>query len=62
MKSPFMFSEDFAFMLQEVPGCYFGIGNGASKNLHDSGYDFNDDLLQHGTAMMARIVVKALEA
>ena len=61
MKSPFMFSEDFAFMLQEVPGCYFGIGNGDSKNLHDSGYDFNDGLLQHGTEMLARIVVKALE-
>ncbi len=62
MKSPFMFSEDFAFMLQEAKGCYFGIGNGASKNLHDSGYDFNDGLLQHGTEMLARIVVKALEA
>jgi hippurate hydrolase len=62
MTSPFMFSEDFAFMLQEAPGCYFGIGNGASKNLHDSGYDFNDGLLQHGTEMLARIVVKALEA
>jgi hippurate hydrolase len=62
MKSPFMFSEDFAFMLQEAPGCYFGIGNGASKNLHDSGYDFNDRLLQHGTEVLARIVVRALEA
>jgi hippurate hydrolase len=62
IKSPFMFSEDFAFMLQEVPGCYFGIGNGVSKNLHDSGYDFNDRLLQHGTEVLARIVVRALEA
>ena len=61
IKSPFMFSEDFAFMLQETKGCYFGIGNGNSKNLHDSGYDFNDGLLQHGTEMLARIVVKALE-
>ncbi len=29
LKGPIMFSEDFAFMLEEVPGCYFGIGNGA---------------------------------
>ncbi len=31
LKGPLMFSEDFAFMLQEVPGCYFGIGNGPAK-------------------------------
>jgi hippurate hydrolase len=60
LKIPFMFSEDFAFMLQEAPGCYFGIGNGVSKNLHDSGYDFNDGLLQHGTEMLVRVLVKAL--
>jgi hippurate hydrolase len=61
LKSPFMFSEDFAFMLQEAKGCYFGIGNGNTKNLHDSGYDFNDALLQHGTETLTRIVVKALD-
>jgi hippurate hydrolase len=62
LKSPFMFSEDFAFMLQEARGCYFGIGNGDSKNLHDSGYNFNDALLQKGTEMLTRIVLKALAA
>jgi hippurate hydrolase len=62
LKGPIMFSEDFAFMLEEVPGCYFGIGNGPSKSLHDPGYDFNDDLLLHGTATLARIVEKALPA
>jgi hippurate hydrolase len=62
LKGPIMFSEDFAFMLQEVPGCYFGIGNGPSKSLHDAGYNFNDDLLQKGTEIMVRIVAKALEA
>jgi hippurate hydrolase len=62
LKGPIMFSEDFAFMLEEVPGCYFGIGNGPSKSLHDSGYDFNDELLQKGTEFLARIVTKALEA
>jgi hippurate hydrolase len=60
LRGPIMFSEDFAFMLQKVPGCYFGIGNGESKSLHDPGYDFNDGLLQKGTEMLARIVVKAL--
>ena len=27
MRGPFMFSEDFAYMQQEVPSCYFGLGN-----------------------------------
>ncbi len=60
MKIPFMFSEDFAFMLQHVPGCYFGLGSGPGKSLHDSGYDFNDGLLQNGTEILARIVLKML--
>ncbi len=62
LKGPIMFSEDFAFMLEEVPGCFFGIGNGPSKSLHDSGYDFNDVLLQKGPEFFARIVTKALQA
>jgi hippurate hydrolase len=55
-----MFAEDFSFMLQSIPGCYFGMGNGPSRNLHDSGYDFNDELLVSGTAFWARLVEQAL--
>ena len=62
LRGPLMFSEDFAFMLEEVPGCYFGIGNGPGKSLHDTGYDFNDDLLVPGTAVWARLVEKVLAA
>jgi hippurate hydrolase len=62
LRGPIMFSEDFAFMLEEVPGCFFGIGNGPSKSLHDAGYDFNDGLLQKGTEMLARIATKALQS
>jgi hippurate hydrolase len=62
LRGPIMFSEDFAFMLEEVSGCFFGIGNGPSKSLHDPGYDFNDSLLQQGTEFFARIVTKALAA
>ena len=60
MAGPFMFSEDFSFMLNDVPGCYFAIGNGDSKGLHDSGYDFNDELLVKGTQFWASLVEKAL--
>lgn len=62
LPGPIMFSEDFAFMLEEVPGCFFAIGNGPSKGLHDPGYDFNDALLLKGTAFWARLVSKALPA
>jgi hippurate hydrolase len=60
MPGPYMFAEDFSFMLQQVPGCYFGMGNGSSRNLHDSGYDFNDELLVSGTKFWARLVEAAL--
>ena len=48
-----MGSEDFAFMLQEKPGCYAWIGNGPSENsclLHNPHYDFNDEILPRGAA------------
>ena len=60
LAGPFMFSEDFAFMLEEVPGAYFGIGNGPSRNLHESSYDFNDELLVRGTQFWASLVQRQL--
>ncbi|WP_328516519.1 M20 aminoacylase family protein [Tardiphaga alba] len=46
-----MGAEDFAFMLQEVPGCYLWIGNGTMERdriLHNPNFDFNDDALPFG--------------
>jgi hippurate hydrolase len=60
LKGPIMFSEDFAFMQQKLKGCYFGIGNGNSRNLHDSGYDFNDELITKGGAFWVRLAEKVL--
>ncbi len=57
--SPSMGSEDFAFMLQEKPGCYIWIGNGSSENsclLHNPHYDFNDDILPVGAAYWVKLV------
>jgi hippurate hydrolase len=56
LPGPIMFSEDFSYFLQQVPGCYFGIGSGDIKSLHDPGYDFNDAALVPGAAFWARIV------
>jgi len=60
---PFMVSEDFAYMLEEVPGCYFMMGNGDEPQrpmLHDPGYDFNDELLVKGAALWGRLVERFL--
>lgn len=54
-----MGSEDFAFMLQEKPGCYLWIGNGSSANsclLHNPHYDFNDAILPIGAAYWVALV------
>ncbi len=56
IRGPYMFSEDFAFMQEVVPSCYFGMGNGASRNLHDAGYDFNDELLVKGPLFWGKLV------
>lgn len=47
-------SEDFAFMLQRVPGSYLLIGNGAGDQhgacmVHNPAYDFNDANIPTGT-------------
>ena len=57
--TPSMGSEDFAFMLQEKPGCYLWIGNGSSENsclLHNPHYDFNDEILPVGAAYWVKLV------
>ncbi|MGR9116547.1 MAG: M20 aminoacylase family protein [Gammaproteobacteria bacterium] len=57
--TPSMGSEDFAFMLQEKPGCYLWIGNGPSQGsclLHNPHYDFNDDILPIGAAYWIKLV------
>lgn len=63
---PTMGAEDFAFMLQEKPGCYVFIGNGEGAhrdighglgpcNLHNPSYDFNDELLPIGASYWVRL-------
>ncbi|MEP6720112.1 MAG: M20 aminoacylase family protein [Variovorax sp.] len=50
--APLQASDDFAFMLDVVPGSYFIVGNGDGKPgsgpgcmVHNTGYDFNDEIL-----------------
>jgi hippurate hydrolase len=56
--TPMCASEDFAYMLQQRPGCYVMIGNGDNGfaggarigpcSVHNPGFDFNDDNLDRG--------------
>jgi len=61
--TPSMGAEDFAFMLQQKPGCYIWIGNGSSEGnclLHNPNYDFNDEILPLGAAYWVRLVENEL--
>ncbi len=51
-----MGSEDFADMLQRVPGAYCTIGHAGSVPLHNPGFVFDDEVLPLGSAIMARMV------
>ena len=59
---PSMGAEDFSFMLQNKPGAYLRIGQGGEGAcfLHNSRYDFNDDILSLGSAMHAGLVEQGL--
>ena len=54
-------SEDFAFMLEKIPGSYLLIGNGDGDSagacmVHNPSYDFNDDNIGVGAAYWAALV------
>ncbi len=59
---PSMGAEDFSFMLQSKPGAYLRIGQGGEGGcfLHSTRYDFNDDILPLGGALMANLVEQAM--
>ncbi len=44
-------AEDFSYFLEKIPGCYAWLGSRINKdtaNLHNSRFDFNDDLIKIG--------------
>lgn len=60
---PSMGSEDFADMLQAVPGCYLWLGGGkpgGSFGLHSPRYDFNDEMVPLGVSLWTSLVREAL--
>ena len=72
-QEPTMGAEDFAYMLQAKPGCYFFLGNGEGEHrasghgmgpcmLHNPSYDFNDALIPVGVQIWAALVADQLPA
>ncbi len=66
---PLTGSEDFAFMLERVPGSYVLIGNGTAAGpgeggcmVHNPGYDFNDDNIAIGSAFWVLLAERFLAA
>ena len=60
---PSMGAEDFAYMLQEKPGCYIWLGNGLGKggcSLHNPHYDFNDEVIPVGISYWVNLVQRML--
>jgi amidohydrolase len=61
-----MGAEDMAFMQEKVPGCYFFIGsNNHAKHLdyghHHPKFDFDEEALVRGTALMAAAAMDVLK-
>ena len=58
-------SEDFSFMLEQVPGCYLLIGNGDGDErhpVHHPSYDFNDDASVYGATFFAELTEQRLQS
>ena len=68
-QEPVMPAEDFSKYLVRCPGAFFFVGNGKGEHraeghgegpcaLHNASYDFNDESLEKGASIFARIVEK----
>lgn len=68
---PSMGAEDFAFMLEALPGAYMIIGNGAGDHrhaghgagpctLHNPSYDFNDAIIPLGATLWVQLATSWL--
>lgn len=60
-----MGSEDFAYMLEEKPGCYIWLGNGTEGgpggcSVHNPHYDFNDEIAVVGASYWATLAESTL--
>ena len=60
--TPLMGAEDFSYMLEQRPGAYIFLGNGATPGVHHPAYDFNDEAIPYGVSLWAKVVETAMPA
>lgn len=58
---PFLWSEDFGYYTQKLPGLYFGLGVGESYNLHHPQYNFNDQAIDVYAPLLTQMWTLAME-
>ena len=61
-ENPSMAGEDFAFMLEEVPGAYIWLGVGDVSGLHTPEFAFDEDVLPRGAALLTALALESLSA
>ena len=57
---PIMPSEDFSYMLEQVPGAYVFLGNGDTPMCHHPKYVFDDEAIHYGCSFFAELVERRL--
>lgn len=65
LAKPLLGGEDFAYLLEQVPGCMLFLGCGDerfSQPLHHPCFDFDEAILPLGAKLLARLAEKALLA
>jgi len=61
--APTMGGEDFSYMLEARPGAYIWLGQGGGPSgcfLHNTNYDFNDEVIPLGAGYLASLVEESL--
>lgn len=58
--NPSMGGEDFAFMLEKVPGAYVWLGVGDVPGLHTPQFAFDEKILPRGAALLTALALESL--
>jgi amidohydrolase len=57
LRTPFSWTEDFSYYLENTPGALFGLGSGKNHApLHSQTYDFPDSILNNGIRICLQLI------
>ena len=61
LSNPSMGGEDFAFFLEKIPGAFIWLGVGEDVSyLHTPTFDFDEEILPHGAALLTALALEKL--